>query len=93
MSIISKVESHRGPNASQTFLLLKSRHMQIQRNMCTVACNNIQIIYMLGWPEPYIYTVYARIFGDFPAKNIVNTPYMTVYLVISLPKIPYIHRI
>jgi len=22
-----------------------------------------------GWPEPYIYTVYDRIFGDFPAKK------------------------
>jgi hypothetical protein len=25
-------------------------------------------------------------------QNRINTPYMTVYLVISLPKIPYIHR-
>jgi len=53
-----------------------------------------------------ICTVYDRMYGDFPAKNTVctpymprvgqnriYTPYMTVYLVISLPKIPYIHRI
>ena len=26
-------------------------------------------------------------------QNCIYTPYMTVYLVISLPKIPYIHRI
>jgi hypothetical protein len=26
-------------------------------------------------------------------KDRIYTPYMTVYLVISLPKIPYIHRI
>jgi hypothetical protein len=26
-------------------------------------------------------------------QNRIITPYMTVYLVISLPKIPYIHRI
>jgi hypothetical protein len=26
-------------------------------------------------------------------QNRINTPYMTVYLVISLPKIPYTHRI
>jgi len=26
-------------------------------------------------------------------QNRINTPYMVVYLVISLPKIPYIHRI
>ena len=29
-----------------------------------------------GWPEPYIYPVYDRIFGDFPAKNTVCTPYI-----------------
>jgi hypothetical protein len=29
-----------------------------------------------GWPEPYIYTVYDHIFGDFPAKNTVYTPYI-----------------
>jgi len=26
-------------------------------------------------------------------QNRMYTPYMTVYLVISLPKLPYIHRI
>ena len=26
-------------------------------------------------------------------QNRINTPFMTVFLVISLPKIPYIHRI
>jgi hypothetical protein len=30
-------------------------------------------IYIYGWPDPYIYTVYDRIFGDFPAK-------ITVYI-------------
>jgi len=40
---------------------------------------------------PYICTVYDRMYGDFPAKNIVYIHRMTVYLVISLPKIPYIH--
>ena len=29
-----------------------------------------------GWPEPYIYTVYDRIFGEFPAKNTVCKPYI-----------------
>jgi hypothetical protein len=28
-----------------------------------------------GWPEPYIYTIYDRIFG-FPAKITVYTPYI-----------------
>ena len=32
--------------------------------------------YIQGWPEPYIYTVYDRIFDDFPAKNTVYTPYI-----------------
>ena len=29
-----------------------------------------------GWPEPYMYTVYDRVFGDFPAKNTVCKPYI-----------------
>ena len=28
------------------------------------------------WPKPYIYTVYDRIFGDFPAKDSVYAPYI-----------------
>ena len=36
-----------------------------------------------GWPEPYIYTVYDRIFSDFPAKNTVYTPY--IYMVLANP--------
>ena len=42
---------------------------------------------------PYIYTVYDRMFGDFPAKNTIYTPYMTECMVISLPKIPYIYTV
>jgi hypothetical protein len=34
-----------------------------------------------GWPEPYIYTVYDRMFGEFPAKNNVHTPY--IYMVLA----------
>ena len=30
----------------------------------------------IGWPELYMYTVFDRIFGDFPAKTTVYTPYM-----------------
>jgi len=29
---------------------------------------------LLGWPEPYIYTVHDRKFGDFPTKSTVCTP-------------------
>jgi len=32
-------------------------------------------VYTKGWPESYICTVYDRIFGNFPAKNTVYTPY------------------
>ena len=34
------------------------------------------ICYMFVWPEPCIYTVYDRIFGDFPAKKFVHTRYI-----------------
>jgi hypothetical protein len=36
-----------------------------------------------GWPEPYVSTVYDRIFGDFPAKNTICTPY--IYMVQANP--------
>ena len=39
--------------------------------------------YLQGWPEPYIFTVYDRIFGDFPAKKAVHTPY--IYMVLANP--------
>ena len=31
---------------------------------------------LYGWPEPYMYIIYDRIFDDFPAKNTVYTPYI-----------------
>jgi hypothetical protein len=34
------------------------------------------MLHIKGWPESYVYTVYDRIFGDFPAKNTVHTPYI-----------------
>jgi hypothetical protein len=34
--------------------------------------------HVLGWPEPYICTVYGRIFGDFPAKNTVHMHHIYV---------------
>jgi len=30
----------------------------------------------VGWPEPYIHTIYDRMYGDFPAKYTVYTPYI-----------------
>ena len=32
--------------------------------------------YTQGWPELYINTAYDCIFGDFPAKNTVYTPWV-----------------
>jgi hypothetical protein len=34
------------------------------------------IMIMQGWPEPYICTVYDRMYDDFPAKNTVCTAYI-----------------
>jgi hypothetical protein len=33
-----------------------------------------------GWPKPYIFTVYDRMYGDFAAKNTVCTPYIPIYV-------------
>jgi hypothetical protein len=43
----------------------------------------------------YIYMYYKIFFGFMSrvGQDCIYTPYMTVYLVISLPKIPYVHRI
>ena len=35
----------------------------------------------LGWPQSCMYTVYDRIFGDFPAKSTVY-----IYMVLANPK-------
>jgi len=33
---------------------------------------------MQGWPEPYICTVYDRMYGDFPAKHTVCITYIPI---------------
>ena len=33
---------------------------------------------MQGWPEPYICTIYDRMYCDFPAKITVCTPYIPI---------------
>jgi hypothetical protein len=45
---------------------------------------------------PYTYSHISRVSQNciyWVGQNRIYAPYMTVYLVISLPKIPYIHRI
>ena len=38
-------------------------------------------------------TIMTKMYGLARTQNRIYTPYMTVYLVISLPKMPYINRI
>jgi hypothetical protein len=39
-----------------------------------IRCSPPTLFIDWGWPELCIYTVYNRIFGDFPAKNTVYLP-------------------
>ena len=43
----------------------------------------VRLLLLANWPEPYIYTVYDRAFGNFPAKITVCTPY--IYMVLANP--------
>jgi len=36
------------------------------------------IPYRQGWPEPYMHTVYGRIYGKIPAKNTIRAPYIRI---------------
>jgi len=55
--------------------------------VCVSVCVCVRVcvrVCVLGecscWPEPYIYTVYDHIFGDFPAKNYrIFTVYIIQY--------------
>jgi len=40
-------------------------------SMCGCGCGGGGGYIFLGWPKPYICTVYDHIFGDIPAKNTV----------------------
>jgi len=42
--------------------------------------SRIRCTYTQGWPEPYICTVYYRMYGHFPAKNTVYTLYIPTKL-------------
>ena len=69
----------------------------ITRPTSRVGQNRTYSPYMQGWPEPYIYTVYDRIFGDFLAKNTVHTPciyihiHIYIYIYIYGSGQPYVH--
>jgi hypothetical protein len=47
--------------------------------------------YTQGWPEPYLYTVYDHMYGIYPAKNAVHTPYIYIYMYGSGQ--PYIYTV
>jgi hypothetical protein len=58
-----------------------SDHMHLSTTLIAFVIGNLlslltRIICEEGWPEPYIYTVYDRIYGEFPAKSTVYTPYI-----------------
>jgi len=55
---------------------------------------HIQCVYIRFWPTLLVCDK-RRLRNDMcrVGQNCIYAPYMTVYLVISLPKIPYIHRI
>jgi hypothetical protein len=51
-----------------------------------VRISNLQNPHTLGWPEPYIYTIYDRTFGDFLVKITVHTPYILhIHMVLANP--------
>ena len=61
--------------------------MQAQASLAVrqiIPSSKRKIVQGSGWPEPHKYRV---------GQNRIYTPYMTVYLVISLPKTPYMHCI
>jgi len=76
------------------------------RCLYTVLANpaNVRHVHLLPWfytvctyafvrfCQPY-FTVYIYILIYWVGQNHIYTLYMTVYLVVSLPRIPYIHRI
>ena len=44
------------------------------------------MVYASGWPEPYIYTVYDRMFGDFSAKKYrIYTVYIWFWQTLYMP--------
>jgi hypothetical protein len=73
------------------------------------ARNTVYTPYIYLANPTYMYTVYARMYGSSPARNTVHTlyirvyvwfgqnhkctPYVTVHLAVSLPGMPYTHRI
>jgi len=54
--------------------------------MCSICASHAVISFEQhcdqAWPGPYMYTVYDRIFDDFPARNTVYTPYIYIYIYI-----------
>ena len=65
-------ESPEAPNAHLTSLPNAKKDMfNVGRRQCLEKRNT-------GWPEPYIHTVYDRMYGDFPAKNTVYTQYIPI---------------
>jgi hypothetical protein len=51
----------------------------LQQHDSTTLCSG-QLGHDWSWPEPFMYTVYDRMYGKIPAQNIVYTPYVRMYV-------------
>jgi len=67
------VLSHSAVRARNMDVLLAACYSPEVWHRCTMTPQHL-IFLPIVWPEPYICTVYDRIFGDLPAKITVYTP-------------------
>jgi hypothetical protein len=62
---------------------MQRQHGSTQPNFHVRKSGICKLAHEYVWPEPYIYTVYDRVFGDFPANYTVYTLY--IYMVVANP--------
>ena len=65
------------------FLKFVGEGMHMRMKKCGACANRVVgelVGQSLGWPELYMYTVYGRMYGDFPAINTVYTTYIRMYV-------------
>jgi len=60
--------------------------------VCVCVCSQVNVCIAQGWVIRRIHIIRRTVFTRV-GQNRTYTPYMTVYLVIFLPKLPYIHHI
>jgi len=79
---------HACPYSCNHWLLLIFCRQTVQAWAGQNACLIFRAVGCVPHQESASFTVISRV-----GQNRIYAPYMTVYLAISLPKIPYIHRI